>query len=52
MVKDWLKKLNCSHEWETYSSTYHQDRNFGGYDNYTLDTLICKKCGKIKQIRI
>lgn len=46
------EKWSCCHEWELH-------QRMKSYDNYSCDipwkveeTLICKKCGKIKKIQL
>jgi hypothetical protein len=44
-----LDKLMCKHDWKLHETRAHQD-DFGG--SYTKQTLICRKCGKVKQIKL
>lgn len=43
-MKEWLKKLQCSHEWIILPITR--------YETYDKLLLACKKCGKLKKKRI
>lgn len=51
MFKKLINKLLCCHEWTTFSETkiYSRDTS-SGLPCKIKYTLICKKCGKIKQI--
>jgi len=46
-----LKKKYCRHEWEKYNvqRTYAEESD--KIPMYVTHTLICKKCGKIKQFK-
>lgn len=49
-----LDKWACSHKWYKYQRTEvyaypYRDKEF---PLYSIDTLICNKCGKIKQIKL
>lgn len=44
-----LNKLGCNHKWDVYSQCEVRS-DFGG--RYHRHTLICQKCGKIRQIRL
>lgn len=46
-----LKKKYCRHEWEKYQvqQTYADESD--KLPMYVTHTLICKKCGKIKQFK-
>jgi hypothetical protein len=49
MFKRLIDKLLCCHEWMTFSEV----KMYGNSNEYPTQikyTLICKKCGKIKQI--
>ena len=54
MIKELLNKICCCHEWYRYSRVHVKDISFGEDlpCTYTQDTLICKKCGKIKKIKL
>ncbi len=46
-----IDKLFCCHEWETIKEAeFYED----GYDSpsYTTLLLCCKKCGKLKKVRL
>ena len=48
-IKRLLEKWSCCHEWETYSQQEYIN-DYG--ESWIQATLICKKCGKIKQIKL
>lgn len=50
MFKRLIDKLLCCHEWMTFSEVKMYGRNENEYPTQIKYTLICKKCGKIKQI--
>ena len=47
-----LEKWACSHDWDQYHRTnvYEDDNTETPYK--IKETLICKKCGKIKKIEL
>ena len=53
-----FKKLFCSHKWESHTSRAYKiirrvPLNLNAEittDEYTIEVLICKECGKIKKI--
>lgn len=47
-----LKKWGCAHEWDTYQTTKIYDYEYDKIPTRIKHTLICKKCGKIKQIYV
>ena len=51
-LKNYLDKISCHHQWEV-----HEQVNRFQFDESTMpvevrQTLICKRCGKIKKITI
>ena len=51
MIKELFEKLCCKHKWYKHQRVHILER---GYENPTgyEDTLICKKCGKIKKVKL
>lgn len=51
LIKQWLAKKACCHDWIFHAETKVYD---DPYSNpvYIKHTLICKKCGKIKRIKV
>lgn len=49
MIKKLIAKWLCCHEWESHHTTEVYEKG-QGIPWKTKETLICKKCGKIKQI--
>ena len=43
------KEWDCYHNWETYAENEVRD-NFEGTSHEVI--LICKKCGKIKKVKL
>lgn len=59
LITNIFKKLACNHDWKLYNrhKIYSSDcALFSDTDGImptkTIDTLVCKKCGKIKRIRL
>lgn len=50
LIKMWWTKKYCHHEWESYHRVRVFEDNSAKRPIETRETLICKKCGKIKQI--
>lgn len=49
----WFKKINCKHEWKQHASkTYVKKDRYTEtqIDEFTIDVMVCQKCGKIKKI--
>lgn len=44
ILKRFLEKVACHHEWEIKAST--------AYTNHDQHLLVCTKCGKIKRVRV
>lgn len=51
-IKDFLSKLSCHHEWYVHDQTKTYEREWSKKPYKIEQTLICKKCGKIKKIGI
>lgn len=54
-IKDILSKFSCHHEWHVHakSETYNSADDYKHRYPYRIEQiLICKKCGKIKRIKI
>ena len=51
LIKNFLLKWGCLHNWYSYCKTKVTYLDTPDY-YYTRNTLICKKCGKIKQIKL
>jgi Fe2+ or Zn2+ uptake regulation protein len=51
-LNDLLTKISCHHDWKVHNevSVYESDRSKRPYK--IVQTLICNKCGKIKQIEL
>ena len=45
-----LSKIVCHHEWFVHSRVRWEDPDMG--DTWRTEVLICKKCGKIKRIKL
>ena len=43
-------KLTCKHDWKEHSTTRYRDPDTD--ETWDKQTLICRKCGKIKQIKL
>lgn len=55
MFKQLLEKLLCKHNWKVHCTidVYKNNNGVISKDPYkTKQTLICKKCGKIKKIEL
>lgn len=55
LIKQWLAKKACYHDWEVHSTKEVYDDFLlfrSDYPAYINQTLICKKCGKIKRIKL
>jgi hypothetical protein len=51
MLKKFIDKLLCCHEWTIFRETeIYSGDTLSGLPYKIKRTLICKKCGKIKQI--
>ena len=51
MFKQLINKFLCSHKWLVHNETKVLGKIGEGLFNYR-QTLICEKCGKIKQIKL
>lgn len=51
LILQWLEKIACHHEWGIHSEIQAEDKSKGTIV-LIRQTLICKKCGKIKQITL
>ena len=51
IIKQWLAKKACCHDWKVHETVNVYDSQFE-YPICTRQTLICKKCGKIKRIKL
>jgi len=51
LIKQWLTKKACHHDWILHAKTKVYDNPL---ENPVCirHTLICKKCGKIKRIKV
>ena len=47
-----LQKLCCCHKWEVHYTVNVYESNNSTRPYETKQTLICEKCGKIKQIKL
>ena len=47
-----VEKWSCCHEWELHRRMSTYDEFSGDKPCRVEETLICKKCGKIKKIRL
>lgn len=53
LIKDILRKIGCNHHWELYHRTKVYETISGQILPYEIeDILMCKKCGKIKKIKL
>jgi len=55
LIKQWLAKKACCHDWVVHETieVYEDSRLFpNSIPIRTEQTLICKKCGKIKRIKL
>ena len=52
LVKRILNKIACAHEWDVYHESRVFDGDYSERPHTIKHTLICKKCGKIKQIKV
>lgn len=52
LIKQILAKWGCMHQWQVHdeSRVFHDDKDTKPYA--IRHTLICTKCGKIKQIKL
>ena len=52
LIKQILAKWSCMHQWEVHNATniWHDNKDPRPYA--IRHTLICTKCGKIKQIKL
>ncbi len=48
-TQKYQKEWDCCHNWETYAENEIHD-DFEGINNEVI--LICKKCGKIKKVKL
>lgn len=48
----WLEKWLCSHQWKSHNKTKIFSDYRGDIPVKVRETLICDKCGKIKQISL
>lgn len=49
VIKQILEKFACKHDWYVHEET-HVMTDWG--ESYYRQTLICRKCGKIKSIKL
>ena len=52
MIKKLIEKWACKHLWETVNDTHVYAREKDKIPTKVRRTLICKNCGKIKQINM
>lgn len=51
MWKSIVEKLFCTHQWVSHAKNLYSSTALNGNKaEQTVEILICKKCGKIKQI--
>ena len=50
MLKRFLEKFLCKHQWVVHSKTNWIDPDTD--DTWITEILICSKCGKIKKIKL
>jgi Fe2+ or Zn2+ uptake regulation protein len=51
-IKDLLSKISCHHEWQVHTETSTYEYAHSKRPCIVEQILICKKCGKIKRIRL
>jgi hypothetical protein len=53
-IKEIFEKWSCKHSWKVHYESRVLVKDFAGqmYGRYTVQTLICKNCGKIKKIKV
>lgn len=47
-----LRKICCCHKWQVHRTVDVYEYNYSERPYETKQTLICEKCGKIKQIKL
>ena len=52
MLRKLIEKLSCNHKWEIHNTTNIRDTEMPDIPTEVRQTLICKECGKIKQINL
>lgn len=52
LILQWLDKLACHHDWMVHREVHVYMDETDAEPYKTKQTLICKKCGKIKRIRL
>jgi Fe2+ or Zn2+ uptake regulation protein len=52
LIKQILIKCGCMHKWKIHdeSRVFHDDKDTKPYE--IRQTLVCNKCGQIKQIKL
>jgi hypothetical protein len=51
-LKNYLDKIACHHEWQVHFESRVYEYSFSQRPYKIEQTLICKKCGKIKKIQL
>lgn len=52
MLRKLIEKWSCKHKWEIHNTTNIRDTEMPDIPTAVRRTLICKDCGKIKQINL
>lgn len=52
MLSKLIEKWSCRHKWEIHNTTNIHDTEIPDIPTEVRQTLICKECGKIKQINL
>ena len=52
LILQWLEKLACKHQWESFHLTKTYENSDSKRPCKVVQTLVCKKCGKIIQIEL
>jgi RNase P subunit RPR2 len=48
-MKRWFKSLFCKHDYEFHHLCKRAEFRNGDIKNLTIETWVCKKCGKAKK---
>jgi hypothetical protein len=52
ILKSFLEKMVCKHDWELYSRMNTHENGVECLPIKIMDTLVYKRCGKFKKLRL
>ena len=51
-ISELLSKWSCHHEWMVHHETHEFENDYSKRPCRIIETIICKRCGKIKKIKL